>query len=231
MATLTDLLSDLPRGLKPGGKVADFVVGRWDWEGGTAVFKESRAMQWFPESLSDNKAVDWEQKVVPGGSHPFYTFTGGGERTISVTVQFSCDHDPTFDSGVLDMGDGKPGRSTDIRAEIQYLRQFMYAAYSKSKGKRVTPPPMASLTISNLGWGCSGTGPANSKFAAEDTVYSLMTGCDVTYPRLFPSGHPRIAEVSLTFAEIVQYDRLVRFIGRNPDVGGFKSRKAIRVGG
>lgn len=231
MANLTDLLSNLPRGIQPGKAPCDMELGRWDWQGGTAKFVESRKLQWFPEGLSDNKSVEWDQKNIPGASHPFYTFTGGGAREISFTVNITCDMDPDLDKSVIDMGDGKPGRSTDVRAEIQFLRQFLMPAYSKKQGARISPPPMASLTVANLGWGCTGSGPTGSKFKADDTLYCLMTGCDVSYVRLFPSGYPRIVEVSLTFAEIVQYDRLIRFIGRNPAAGSFKSRSAIKIGG
>lgn len=228
MATLSDLLSDLPRGLDPGTPVSDMVIGRWEWLGSGLSLFESRTMQWFPESLNDTKQVEWNNKSIPGGSHPLYSFIGGGAREISFTVVLTCDEDPALVN--VSVNDSKPGRSTDIRAEIQFLRQFMHAAYSKVQGARVMPPPAASLTVKNLGWGCEGSGPSGSTLSPSDTVYALMTGCDVTYSRLFPSGHPRIVEVSLTFAEIVQFDRVVRFTGRSIERWSYLARKALKVG-
>jgi len=42
-------------------------------------------------------------------------------------------------------------------------------------------------------------------------ILTIMTGCDVEYLQWWPDGRPKYATVSLTFAEIVQDPRRVRF--------------------
>ena len=45
-----------------------------------------------------------------------------------------------------------------------------------------------------------------------------MTQCDITYDAFFPSGLPRIATVSLAFAEIAQFGGVVHFPRRNTNM-------------
>lgn len=52
-----------------------------------------RRFQYFPESISDTKAVNYQTKEVPGASLPLYQYTGSGERTISFTAYFTTDVD------------------------------------------------------------------------------------------------------------------------------------------
>jgi hypothetical protein len=42
-----------------------------------------------------------------------------------------------------------------------------------------------------------------------------MTTCDITYEAWFPNGFPRIIEVQLEFAEVVQYGGRVVFHDRS----------------
>jgi hypothetical protein len=52
-----------------------------------------RRFQYFPDSITDSKAVNWEPKEIPGGSLPLYSYTGSGERTLSFTAYFTTDID------------------------------------------------------------------------------------------------------------------------------------------
>lgn len=52
-----------------------------------------RKFQYFPESLSDTKAITYEPKEIPGGSLPLYQYSSSGERTISFTAYFTTDVD------------------------------------------------------------------------------------------------------------------------------------------
>jgi hypothetical protein len=58
--------------------------------------------QYFPESVADTKAVNYQPKEVPGGSLPLYQWTGSGERTISFTAYFSTDVDHLASQGSVD---------------------------------------------------------------------------------------------------------------------------------
>jgi hypothetical protein len=204
--------------IKAGHGVAHMLleVEEYNEPGGSEV----RQLQWFPETLTDSKDTDWQDRVVPGGSHPLLNWVSGGRRDISFMAQYTCDKDPGYDSARAKMaGVGQktiasgypPGgktiagrRDLDIRAEIDFLRQCMYPRYSTTAGRRVLPPPVVRLTVDNLGWGPGGT----------NMIRTVMTQCEVTYNKLFPSGYPRLVEVSLGFAEVVQEADRVRFIGR-----------------
>lgn len=52
-----------------------------------------KILQYFPETITDNKAVNWVPKEIPGGSLPLYQWVSSGERQISFTAKFSCDVD------------------------------------------------------------------------------------------------------------------------------------------
>lgn len=59
----------------------------------TKELENALSFQYFPETLSDTKAVNYSRKNIPGGSHPLYQWISGGERIISFTAHFSCDTD------------------------------------------------------------------------------------------------------------------------------------------
>jgi len=61
-----------------------------------------RRFQYFPESVSDTKQVNYQTKEVPGGSLPLYQYTGSGERTLSFTAYFTTDVDHLAQQRVVD---------------------------------------------------------------------------------------------------------------------------------
>jgi hypothetical protein len=38
----------------------------------------------------------------------------------------------------------------------------------------------------------------------SDIIFGVVTGCDVTYEKLFSDGQPRIVKVSLTFKQVIE---------------------------
>lgn len=62
--------------------------------------------QYFPDSIADTKAVNYQPKEVPGGTLPIYQWTNSGERTISFTAYFATDvdqlHNAEYGAAILD---------------------------------------------------------------------------------------------------------------------------------
>lgn len=187
----------------------------------------AQAFQYFPESISDNKAVNWQTKEIPGGSLPVYQWVASGERTISFTAQFSADIDLALlvtEAGAFAgnaakerlKSSGQGERNVDIRSAILWLRQYMLPTYDSSK-QRTIPPAKLKLNLPQSGIGLAG-GSNNFTSQEPDSIVCVMTSCDVTWEKFFPSGNPRLASVSLAFAQIPQYNQVVSFPGRSDDM-------------
>ena len=179
------------------------------------VQKSYLALQYWPETLTDSRQSEWNPRSIPGGSHPIYQWTQGGERRISFTAVFTTDTKPTDEaagsSDIYSDANGNPlsgikkgTRDMDIRAAISWLRYFTYPFYAPGEDLRVFEPPKMILVMPNSGIAHNGA----------SYIVGVLTGCDVTYEAWFPSGVPRIAEVQLELAETVQYGGVVRFHNR-----------------
>jgi len=94
--------------------------------------------------------------------------------------------------------------SVDIQAALAWLRQFTYPSYAQDG--RASPPLRVRLTFPGMGLGRTPDGSLVS-----DSIMTIMTGCDVEYMQWWPDGTPKYATVSVSFAEIVQDPRTVRF--------------------
>ena len=111
---------------------------------------------------------------------------------------------------------GVQRRNVDIRASVAWLRQYMYPSYGAGAGGdsdgvgqgagATKAPSKLRLVLPNSGIGLAGADTIN-----VDSVFVVMTQCDITYEQFFPNGLPRIATVSLGFAEIPQQDGYIRF--------------------
>lgn len=199
-------------------------------EGGDAI-----AFQYWPETIQDSRGSEWSPKTIPGGSHPIYQWTNGGERRISFTAMFTTDTAPQerflsdvnegsrpagaiLEAGSLD-GSGDPyttqqgvnlnglslgSRDVDLRAVVSWLRWYTYPYYTEGDGWKAYEPPKCLLVMPNMGLG----------YLGYDHVTSVLTQCDVTYEACFETGFPRLIEVSLEFAEVVQQGNRVQFHNR-----------------
>lgn len=189
------------------------------WSNGVGSSNSAIAFQYWPETVTDSRQSEWNPKNIPGGSHPIYQWTHGGERRISFTTVFTTDTEPPEEAlsrddpyqsmvggvNVLASGLDLGVRDVDIRSAVSWLRYFTYPAYGKvGDDLRVFEPPKAILTLPNTKLGHDG----------QDHVICVMTGCEVTYEAWFPSGFPRVVEVQLEFAEVVQQGSQIRFHDR-----------------
>ena len=183
------------------------------------------AFQYWPESLSDNRGSEWNPRSIPGGSHPIYQWTQGGERRLSFTAVFTRDQMPppeeeagglagaigavtgALESAAQAIGLGGPEgdktRNVPIESAIRWLRYFTYPYYDDDD-MRVFEPPKVLLVLPGSKLNING----------DDEITCVMTTCDVTYEAWFTSGAPRVVEVSLEFAEVVQGQGKVAFHNR-----------------
>jgi hypothetical protein len=188
------------------------------------------AFQYFPESISDTKGVNWQSKEIPGGSLPVYQWTASSERTISFTAQFSTDIDmvevargqiaarggtvagatlltSSQDIKTTIQNTGQSDRNVDIRSAVAWLRSYMLPSY---ENRRTVPPAKLKLNLPQSGIGLAG-GYSNATSQDADSIICVMTSCEVTWEKFFPSGNPRLASVSLSFAQLPQYLGVVSF--------------------
>lgn len=174
------------------------------------------SFQYYPDSITDTKAVNWSTKDIPGSSLPIYQWISSGAREIAFTAVLTCDND-LLDTEAIennlwarldDMGEGQ--KNIDIRTAIILLRKFMLPAYSKEPGAVGVPlayaPRKIRLLMPGTGIGLSGGESEVISFVNPDELSAIMLQCDVTYVSQFPSGLPRIAEVQLSFAQTAQYN-------------------------
>lgn len=171
---------------------------------------ETRALQYFPESLTDSKAVNWAPKDIPGGSLPIYQWVSSGERTISFAAVFSCDVDFSKNPELIEMkikAAGLERRNVDIRSAVAWLRSFTLPSYDRF----TAAPRKLLLALPGTGIGLAG----GSQFGDDDAILAIMTECSVEWTSFFPSGQPRLATANLTFAQIAQFRGEVNFPDRD----------------
>jgi hypothetical protein len=172
---------------------------------GEKVSKDILAFQFWPESLSDTKSVEYARKTVLGSSHPLYQFVNSGERELAFTAIFSRDVNPM--PQIVQNGRGQTSTPTveadkynvDINAAVWALRRFLYPSYGESDLKAF-PPEVIQLQLDNTAIG------GYNKNGAVDIMSCIMGHCNVTYHAWFPDGTPRHATVDLSFFETVQSD-------------------------
>lgn len=170
------------------------------------LFKSACAFQYFPESFSDSKAVSWQAKEIPGASLPLYQWTSSGERSVSFTAQFTTDIDPFAQGDVPDVSEfnsrlqsnGVLRRNIDVRSAVIWLRRYMFPTYSAGV---TVPPPRLILYLPLSGLGLAG---GETNLSTADQMLCVMTQCEITWEKFFPSGNARSASVSLAFAQVPQ---------------------------
>lgn len=205
------------------------------------------AFQYFPESLQDTKAVNYETIPVPGGALPIYQWVSSGERLINFTAVFSCDTDLLSDDTLFDAHStrGISDRNVDIRSAIGWLRRYMLPTYKSGSGavaNSAVPVPVAprKLFLYLPGSGLGFTGGMSDEQSADalnlgdfgrssiatsnNGIYCHMSRCDVVINACFPSGLPRLATVDLGFREIAQYGGQVRYPSRTSEMDELVTR-------
>lgn len=200
--------------------------------------------QYFPETLTDSKSINYQQKEIPGGSLPLYQWVASGERLLSFTAVFTCDVDygrgvPASATSTAEVEQqvsgqealrtrlknvGQLRRNPDLRGAVAWLRRYMVPTYDASF---TYAPNKLRLFLPNSGIGYAGG--SDGVYSNPDSIACVMTQCEVTYEAFFPSGWCRALSVSLSFAQIPQFNGGVFFPNANKESGiqsyaGFYSR-------
>ena len=94
LGAVNSLSSKLRGGLKP--KAAKIYIVPLDIHSNDKpLIDEIRSFQYFPESISDTRATNYQTKIIPGLSHPLYQWTSSGAREISFQAVFTRDRSLT----------------------------------------------------------------------------------------------------------------------------------------
>lgn len=179
---------------------------------GDRITTQTFRFQYFPESFQSSKQTNVQQKEVAGASLPLYQWVAGGEHVISFTAVLTCDHDLLTTPALAAMvrADGLQRQNPDLRAAVAWLRQFKLPTYT---GGRTVPPRKLNLFMPGTGIGLLGGVPPGAERLRPDSLYTILTQCDVGYQAFFPSGLPRYIEVQVAFAQTAQYGGGVQFPG------------------
>jgi hypothetical protein len=179
--------------------------------------------QYYPDSIQDTKQVNWSPREIPGGSLPIYQWISSGERTISFTAYFTSDVNLTDEdaeglaSRLKQLGVSR--RNIDIRTPLTRLRSFMLPKYGEKTQQGIpiaTAPSKLLLGLQGTGIGATGgVGEEPVSDAGSGQIICVMTQCDISYEAQFPNGVPRIASVSLNFAQVAQYKNTVIYPSNN----------------
>lgn len=216
MADLSSLLSiNEPRKTK---RVTIFALG--DDDRAESAFE----FQYFPETITDSKTINYSSKEVPGGSLPIKQYVSSGARTISFTTVLSTDIDtknknePKGSNSILLDARGRR-YNIDVANSVAYLRSFLFPTYGNAGvlGMPITKaPPKCLLQV--LGSEINRAGDPDQ--VADAPILCVMTSCEVTWEQFFPNNLPRIATVSLSFEQIAQFNRNVFFPNRPAQTAG-----------
>jgi len=173
---------------------------------------QSLKLQYWPETITESHEIGWNFKDIPGASHGLAQWASNGGRTFAFEAHFSRfikpveDVDANVFERALDpfgantpeseyLKNNKPA-NVDVAACLRYLRMCKTPWWKEIGGQSVMmSPPVVILHI---------PGSQINDFDASDTIFTVMTGLDITYQLAFPNGVLRKASVSLTFKEVVQ---------------------------
>lgn len=196
---------------KASHKVGEVMIAPLDADGFVdSSLGGAKILQFWPESLSEGKAPNWQSKDVPGSPIPIYQWMSGGERQFSFTAMFSRDMDGEIGS---DFKEDK--YNVDVDAAKAWLYLLSSSDYAQA-GDMVAAvaPPILFLAFMGTKIGYNDAAPAVGSFDMSSGVHCIMTGLDIETKNWFPSGRPRLVSASLTFVEVIQIGRNVLPYGR-----------------
>jgi hypothetical protein len=160
--------------------------------------------QYFPESLSDSQDANYQSIDVPGGSHPIVQWINNGPRTITFQTKFVQERiNPNVTTNLADK------HNVAINGAVAALRYLMYPHYNKRASLLTLPPPRLFLNI-------QGTNLRGTSRGTSAGLPVVLMGVSVNYTSWHANGTPRVADVDLSFQEIIQSPRTgVRFVDRD----------------
>lgn len=228
MSAFTTIARAFKGGLAPK-PARGYLIPLDGFKGDFAQIGLMRAFQYFPATVSDSQATNYQTKVIPGLSHPLYQWTSGGARTISFESIFTRDRTYTsserqeifnarsgsgggvgnaftaFATAPVNIASNDDDRNVDIPSAVAWLRSHLLPEYSSDgsgtfSGTPQRPHPPQKLILGMPGLRLNWGVPS----LPYDEMHCIMTACEVAYEGFFQDGTPRTAKVSLSFAEIIQ---------------------------
>lgn len=172
--------------------------------------EEVFTFQYFPDSIQDQKTINYAQRSPYQSSLPIYQWVNTGSRVVQFTAQFSSDIQ--FTNRVSFTNTGIAPRDADVNQMLEFLRGLLFPVYDNSS--IVAGPPILILNLPGTSIGALGRGPE------KDSIYCLMTRCEITIDALFPGGGIRTATVQLGFEQIPQINNSVIFPSRTVTYAG-----------
>jgi len=157
--------------------------------------------QFFPETISDDRQVDFNEQTLPFFSNPIPTFVSGSPRTIGFTLQFAQEMWIPAGSGNKNAMKWTK-HNFNVGLAVQAVRSFSYSL------RGLIPQPLL-LTLPGTQIGIDG-----------DSIYCLLKGYSTQYEAFFPDGQPRLASMNLTFQEFT--------IGWSGDITGGSFNKVYQ---
>jgi hypothetical protein len=144
-----------------------------------ALMMQPIYFQFYPESISDDRALHYEKHEIPLLSNPVPSLSGPSERKISFRLMFS--QEKWQNEGVpLDDWDKY---NFDVALALQAFRSFTYPI-----GTTLPQPVRLVLPGTRIG-------------IDTDSVTGLIDKYSITYQAFFPDGQPRLAQLDVDFSE------------------------------
>jgi len=185
--------------------------------------------QFFPETITDDRQVDFNEQTLPFLTNPIPTFVSASPRTVAFSLQFA--QELWIPSGSGDKNQMQwTKHNFNVGLAVQAIRSLAYPLSG------IVPQPLL-LTLPGTQIGIDG-----------DSIYCLLKGYSTSYDAFFPDGQPRIASMSLTLQEFTTltgprgnitgasfnkvYADYVRYVeSAIQNTGGFQSSKDISTPG
>ncbi len=174
--------------------------------------------QYYPVSLSEYITVEYDETIVPGGSHPIYQWVSTGEHTITMTVYLARD--------TVQVLVGRAGRKLEVKDMSVEEKLFnIDVADAINALKFLAYPTYSNLTT--IAFNLNGIAPPvcrlilpNSKLGGDkkDGIFVILKNLNIEYLAFFPDGTPRIATADLDFLEIINTPIGFRFKDRNTEL-------------
>jgi hypothetical protein len=193
----------------------------WDAAKGIELPGGFQSFQYFPEKIIDNRSAEYASKIVPGGSHPIYTFISGGERSISFDAIFTNENSINSSTTFKEQP-----YSIDIPQALRWVRTATYPTITT--GGISQAPPLVVVYFPNSGIGGSEVSEdikgASSNLGFNTVVLSdslsvtgskiigIMSSANIIYEAFHRDGTPRIVTVSIEIKEVVQTKKDWRFV-------------------
>lgn len=150
--------------------------------------------QFNPDSISDNKSVTYADRSTDlCGNAPGKVYTGGGDRTISFSLQLHGNERGMNVVNPLPLDNG-------ITTELAKLRSFLYpkgdawaqlgSLFGGSEGRRVQAPPTALFGFGTRVLECVVTEITVNETQFNSTLAPVRADVSVTLVVVEEDGHP-----------------------------------------